>query len=189
MAGKDEFIVMKRKLLAIALCVIFLMAPMTVSAAEQEPQVLGVSIPEQTYHLTTETKQAALAAGLTAPMVPGAFPTTFEGLASQTRSALWDGPVLTKLGGVNYGPNGKETYYNLDMSGVLKLMWNQGFVGDYWVRYDGVKMFGPFIMVAANLTLHPRGSLVETSLGTGIVCDTGGFAYHNPTQVDIAVAW
>ena len=44
-------------------------------------------------------------------------------------------------------------------------------------------------MVAANLGVHPRGSLVETSLGTGIVVDTGGFAEGNPTQLDIAVDW
>ena len=44
-------------------------------------------------------------------------------------------------------------------------------------------------MVAANLNVHPRGSIVETSLGLGIVCDTGGFASGNATQLDIAVSW
>lgn len=57
----------------------------------------------------------------------------------------------------------------------------------YWVRDDGAKMLGNYIMVAANLNLRPRGTLIETSLGTGIVCDTGGFAVSNPTQLDIAV--
>ena len=44
-------------------------------------------------------------------------------------------------------------------------------------------------MVAARLGKRPRGSKVQTSLGTGIVCDTGGFAANNPTQIDIATLW
>lgn len=99
---------------------------------------------------------------------------------------------LTKEGGVFQGPSGKETYYNLDMSGCVKIMRNQGFSeSDYkvWTRDDGVKMFGRYVMIAADLKLRPRGSLVETSLGTAIVVDTGTFTKDNPTQVDIAVTW
>ena len=101
----------------------------------------------------------------------------------------WKGPVLSKGRGVNYGPSGKETYYNLNMSGVVNIMRSMGYTGEYWVREDGCKMLGEYIMVAANLNLHPRGSIVETSLGDAIVCDTGGFAKRNPTQIDIAVTW
>ena len=50
-------------------------------------------------------------------------------------------------------------------------------------------MLGDYVMVAANFGLRPRGSLVPTSMGMGIVCDTGGFAAANPTQLDIATAW
>ena len=50
-------------------------------------------------------------------------------------------------------------------------------------------MLGNYIMVAANLSRHPRGSIVKTSLGLAIVCDTGGFASRNPTQIDIATNW
>jgi hypothetical protein len=99
---------------------------------------------------------------------------------------------LTKSGGVFAGPSGKETYYNLDMSGVVRIMRNAGFSAKeypYWVRSDGVKMLGDYVMVAANLSLRPRGSIVESSLGTAIVCDTGGFARTNKTQLDIAVSW
>lgn len=99
---------------------------------------------------------------------------------------------LTKSAGVFSGPSGKETYYNLDMSGVISIMRSMGYSEDdypYWVRDDGCKMFGDYIMIAANLSIRPKGTLVETSLGTGIVCDTGGFAYSNPTQIDIAVTW
>ncbi len=101
----------------------------------------------------------------------------------------WKGPVLSKGRGVNYGPSGKETYYNLNMSTVVSIMRSMGYTGEYWVREDGCKMLGDYIMVAANLNLRPRGSIVETSLGDAIVCDTGGFAKRNPTQIDIAVTW
>ena len=104
-------------------------------------------------------------------------------------SPSWNGSVLSPSAGVNYGPSGKETYYNLDMSGVVSIMRGMGNNDSYWVRGDGCKMLGNYIMVAANLGVHPRGSLVETSLGTGIVCDTGGFAAGNANQLDIATTW
>lgn len=101
----------------------------------------------------------------------------------------WKGPVLSKRRGTITGPSGKETYYNLNMTGVVNIMRRMGNDDEYWVRDDGVKMLGDYIMVAANLNIRPRGSLIETSLGTGIVCDTGTFAKRNPTQLDIAVSW
>ena len=107
----------------------------------------------------------------------------------QTYSYQNDGSCLTPGGGVYYGPTGKETYYNLDMNGVVSNAQAQGIQGEYWIREDGVKMYGDYVIVAANLDTHPRGSTVETSLGTGIVLDTGGFAASDPNQVDIAVDW
>jgi superfamily II DNA/RNA helicase len=97
--------------------------------------------------------------------------------------------VLSRSAGRINGPSGEETYYNMDMSGVVQIMRSMGNNDEYWVRADGVKMLGNYVMVAANLSVRPRGSLVPTSLGTGIVCDTGGFAAANPTQLDIATAW
>ena len=101
----------------------------------------------------------------------------------------WDGPKLTRSIGVVQGPSGKETYYNLNMSLVVKIMKRKGYNYEYSVRDDGVKMFGPYVMCAANLNIRPKGTLVKTSLGMGMVVDTGGFASSNPTQLDIAVAW
>jgi 3D (Asp-Asp-Asp) domain-containing protein len=69
------------------------------------------------------------------------------------------------------------------------MMHNRGYNYEYWVRSDGVKMLGNYVMVAADLNIRPRGSLVETSLGTGIVCDTGTFIYSNHYQLDIATTW
>ena len=77
----------------------------------------------------------------------------------------------------------------MDMSNIVRIMRARGNKGKYWVRKDGVKMLGNYVMVAANLNLRPRGSIVETSLGKAIVCDTGTFARRNPTQIDVAVTW
>lgn len=104
----------------------------------------------------------------------------------------YSGNKLTKSRGSIQGPSGKETYYNLNMNGVVSIMRRMGFSEaeyPYNVRADGVKCLGPYVMVAAHLGNRPRGSKVQTSLGTGIVCDTGGFASSNPTQIDIATAW
>ena len=112
-----------------------------------------------------------------------------EALRTQTRNPNWDGPVLSRGNGSVHGPSGKETYYNLNMNGVVNIMRRMGNTDEYWVRDDGCKMLGNYIMCAANLRVHPRGSLVESSLGTCIVCDTGGFARGNSNQLDIAVTW
>ncbi|MCR5186319.1 MAG: hypothetical protein K6D97_04300 [Clostridia bacterium] len=110
----------------------------------------------------------------------------------EQESYVWDGPVLNSYVGVVYGPSGKETYYNLPMGGVIDIMRSIGFDEEsypYWVRDDGCKMLGDYIMVAADLSIRPRGSLIECSLGTAIVCDTGTFIYDDPNQLDIAVTW
>ncbi len=96
---------------------------------------------------------------------------------------------LTPTGGVNNFNGQLETYYNLPMEGVVQTAYNNGIGGEYWIRDDGVKMLGDYVIVACNRDVHPYGSLVETSLGTGISLDTGGFAAGNPYQCDIATAW
>lgn len=104
----------------------------------------------------------------------------------------YSGSKLTRSRGSIQGPSGKETYYNLNMTGVVSIMRRMGFSESeypYNVRADGVKCLGPYVMVAAHLGKRPRGSKVQTSLGTGIVCDTGGFAASNPTQIDVATVW
>lgn len=102
----------------------------------------------------------------------------------------WDGnTTLDSYNGHIDGPTGDETYYNLPMHNIVDRMHRMGIEGEYWVREDGVKMLGNFVMVAANLSVHPRGSIVETSLGTGIVCDTGDFAKKHPNRLDIATNW
>ena len=75
------------------------------------------------------------------------------------------------------------------MSRVVEIMHELGFEGEYWVRDDGVKMFGDYIMVATDLSHRPKGTILPTSLGMGMVCDTGEFVKWNSYQIDIAVAW
>ncbi len=106
-----------------------------------------------------------------------------------SQTFYWDGPILTRGKGVNYGPTGKETYYNLNMSGVVSIMRNRGYDSTnypYWVRNDGCKMLGPYIIVAANLSHFPRGTIVATSRGYGIVCDTGHLGW---SHLDLATTW
>ena len=94
--------------------------------------------------------------------------------------------ILTvALGRITYG-NHVETWYNLPMNKVVTNAQEAGIPCEYWVRDDGVKMFGQWVIVAA----HPkvtRYSLVETSLGQGIVLDrhTAG----DTELYDIATSW
>ena len=99
--------------------------------------------------------------------------------------------VLNSTIGTIQGPSGKETYYNLDMSLVVKYAKDAGITGDYWVRNDGAKMLGDYILCACDITgaVHDRYDIVETSLGLGICADTGEFAQDNPNQIDIATTW
>ena len=80
----------------------------------------------------------------------------------------------------------QETYYDLNMSGVMGFCGKSG----YSVREDGAKIDDEgYIIIAANLSRYPRCSIVETSLGPGRVYDTGTFAETNPEQFDIATDW
>lgn len=97
---------------------------------------------------------------------------------------------ITKQGGVFYGPSGKETYYNLNMSGIVKLLKSMQIQGDYWIREDGAKMYGNYVLCAADLRKYARGTIIQTSLGKAIVADTGSFTTNGSgVQVDLAVAW
>lgn len=91
---------------------------------------------------------------------------------------------LTRIGGVFYGPSGKETFYNLNMSRCIDIMRGLGYDYEYWIRDDGVKMFGDYVMIAVNTGIYPKGNIVETSLGTAIVVD------HCPSgNIDVCVNW
>lgn len=121
------------------------------------------------------------------------FASELASVQSQPVTYTWSGSILNSSNGSVIGPSGKETYYNLDMSTVVSIMRSLGFSEEdypYWVRSDGAKMLGPYVMVAADLSAHPKGSIMSISLGQAIVCDTGGFVYNGSgTEVDVAVSW
>lgn len=96
---------------------------------------------------------------------------------------------LTKRGGVFYHDGIKETWYNLDMKKVVRRAKEKGIEGEYNVREDGVKCLGEYVIVAAPYDTWDYGTCVMTSLGKGVVIDTGAFALSNKAQIDIAVAW
>ena len=123
-----------------------------------------------------------------------------QAAAMATNQPPHTGPLNSHDGWTN-GPSGKETYYDLNMKGcfgavaqadLLKASMNQlglEYPRDFHIRADGVKCLGDYVMVAADINLRPKGTIVDTSLGKGIVVDTGGFAAANPTQLDIATNW
>lgn len=98
---------------------------------------------------------------------------------------------LNKRDGVNYYKGTKETYYNLDMKNIYaKADKNFGKHHKKWTREDGVKMYGPYVVLAVPFDVYPYGTTdIPTSLGLGIALDTGKFAETNKNQIDIAVDW
>lgn len=95
--------------------------------------------------------------------------------------------VLTaRLGTVTFDGH-RETYYNLKMNRICSRAVERNIPGVYWERDDGCKCWGDYIIVAADWNLHPYGSLVNTSRGTGIVLDTGTFT--DRSTIDIATTW
>lgn len=105
---------------------------------------------------------------------------------------IWQGSVLTAEMGVNDGPTGKETWYDEPMDAFIQFIYDLGFEGTHWIREDGVHMWtdstGDYVICGGYLPKYPRGTYVQTSLGPGIVLDTGYF-YYGEDQLDIATTW
>ena len=98
---------------------------------------------------------------------------------------------LNKRDGVNYYKGTKETYYNLPMERIYaKADANFGSHHKKWVRDDGVRMYGPYVVLAVPFDVYPYGTTdIPTSLGLGIALDTGAFAEVHKDQIDVAVTW
>ena len=103
-----------------------------------------------------------------------------------------DGLGLTKSKSAQYftdskGVSHRETYYDLNMNAVMQSC-GQG--GRYSVRPGGAKVDGQgYIIIAANYSIYPKCSIVETSLGLAKVYDSGGFAARFPYGFDLATDW
>ena len=51
-------------------------------------------------------------------------------------------------------------------------------------------MYGDYIMLATDTYRIPKGTILETTLGTGIVCDHCESAEsYSGTWIDVAVSW
>lgn len=99
---------------------------------------------------------------------------------------------ITKERGGYMGESGRETYYNLRMDNCVYYMRELGYdeiTYPYWIRDDGAKMLGLYVMCAANWKIRPKGTIIPTSLGDAIVVDTGEFVADYPNGVDLAVDW
>ena len=96
--------------------------------------------------------------------------------------------MLTARAGVfQNGSTGlTETWYNLPMRNVVQKAQDAGIPCEYWVRDDGIKMFGPWVIVASHPT-KTRFSFVETSRGTGIILDR--HTVDDTELIDIAAEW
>lgn len=102
----------------------------------------------------------------------------------------WSSNYLLASVGTNcyYGADGryvKETWCDLDPTSLVGYMKKEGIDLDFWIRDDGVYMYGDYVMVAADIphmdgtqqeAEYRKGDLVETSLGTGMVVDLCGMA-------------
>ena len=103
----------------------------------------------------------------------------------------YDDRITAERGGY-MGPSGRETYYNLKMDLCVYYMRELGYDEEeypYWIRDDGAKMLGNYVMCAANWKIRPKGAIIPTSLGDAIVVDTGEFVADYPNGVDLAVDW
>lgn len=140
---------------------------LTIQLPQEEPEEYKEEIQEESFELEKEEESCQY---------------TYDGMVLDA----YLGRVPTVDG------RGTETWYNLDMSWIIELMRSRGFSEEeypYWIRDDGCKMLGDYIMCAANLDIYPRGSIVQLTLGEGLVCDTGGFVVDNPYGFDVAVNW
>ena len=107
-----------------------------------------------------------------------------KGTTTQLLLAL---TVLTAAKGVNTFMDHEERWYNLDMSRVVQTAKKNGIPGSYSVRPDGVKTYNGFVICAGAPERY--GEIIDTSLGKGLIIDTGEFVEEDPTMIDIATNW
>lgn len=101
-------------------------------------------------------------------------------------------PHLTRSGGKFDGPSGLEKWYNLPMGRCITNMRNMGYSVEeypYWIREDGAKMLGEYVMCASNNNYRPKGTIIETSLGMALVVDSCEAAASDPSLLDMCVDW
>ena len=126
----------------------------------------------------------------------------------------WSSGYLTARKGVidyytNDGEHYSETWCPLAVGALVEnIRKYEGINYEHWTREDGVQMYGPYVMVAADVKQREQwgggredakyeyGDIVETSLGTGIVIDLCGRSQNTriatngeQTHFDIYTKW
>lgn len=195
-------------IISIAFAIIFTMYFMTLNSIEQNSQKTVAEVAEMVkpYEmLLTPAPSATPTPTVTPTPLPTLSPTptpiclmsnqeyynecVARGLITPAND--YDDRITVQRGGY-MGPSGRETYYNLNMSLCVAYMRDLGYDEieyPYWIRDDGAKMLGNYVMCAANWSIRPKGTILETSLGDAIVVDTGDFVLDYPYGVDLAVDW
>jgi len=195
-------------IISIAFAIIFTMYFMTLDSIEQNSQKTVAEVAEMVkpYEmLLTPAPSATPTPTMTPTPLPTLSPTptpiclmsnqeyynecVARGLITPAND--YDDRITKERGGY-MGPSGRETYYNLNMSLCVAYMRDLGYDEieyPYWIRDDGAKMLGNYVMCAANWSIRPKGTILETSLGDAIVVDTGDFVLDYPYGVDLAVDW
>lgn len=168
--------------LVLGLVVLFIGACVA-SRSEREIEEIDTFIEEITSDTTTVVVVETETTTVRPTTKETTTPATTEETSEETEAYH---SVLNHYDGINYYNGVLETYYCLPMDGVVEWMHSLGYEGEYWVREDGCKMLGEYIMVAADYDWMPKGSIVETSLGTAMVCDTGEGGWY---WFDIATNW
>lgn len=108
-----------------------------------------------------------------------------KGIATQTLLAL---SVLTAAKGVNKFMDHEERWYNLNMRRVVQRADKHfGLKDAYAIRPDGVKTYNGLVICAGARDRY--GEVIDTSLGKGIIIDSGSFEASDPTMIDIATDW
>ena len=96
--------------------------------------------------------------------------------------------LSARLGRITYGADQHyETFYNLSMKRVVQRAKANGIPGEYWEAENGCKMLGDYIICAGAKNRY--GEIIDTSLGRGIIIDSGDFEKTEPTTIDIATTW
>ncbi|MBR2744531.1 MAG: hypothetical protein IKE01_04465 [Clostridia bacterium] len=159
-----------------------------VSTQARESEVVAATTAAQTTVQTTAVAKVTETSTATTAMTTSAEETTAETSAEveETTEFVWTGKKLNRVDGIvpaKETPSGyKETWYPWDLHGCLDLM---GYSYDGYDEDcdDGVQRYNGYVMVASpDLNAHPKGSLIPTTLGMGIVVD-----YCPAGNLDIAV--
>lgn len=155
-------------------------------------QIDQIYIPQRHIRWVVEETPTLVGLSVVPRIAEDTYAEEIEEVEEEKPIAYYIGVPLTAQRGVCKGPSGKETWYNLPMDKVVNKMRSLGYTESdypYYIRSDGVKTLGDYVIVAADLDEHKRGDIIETSLGLGIVCDTGEFADTTDIDIDIATNW